>query len=251
MHDESHGLRDLKIPSVDWIAFVIGIVGLAGSRIASPMLGLLGLAVFGPPFLREIGILKDCDEYTRDISRRAGFHAALVVAALVFINHLVVTTVGLMPTGAPNAEDPGWAYSMGEIRFVLVVVFLMSSLYQYWGAMVGSVRILLGIFGFSVMIVVEPVLKHTDLASKYWGTKTIILILILAMAFAARSRPKIVGMFILIVCLYPFIQSYKMFHGGNIPGAWSYTFQMILQSGILATIGLNLLRSAEEREPGQ
>jgi hypothetical protein len=251
MDKQEHGLRELKIPSVDWVAFVLGVVGLVGSRFDSTMLGLLGLAVFGPPLLREIGLLKDCDEFTRNISRRAGFHAALVVAAMVFINHLVVKTMGLMPTGSQPSDDPGWAYSMTEIRFILVVVFLMSSLYQYWGSRLGSFRILLGIFGFSVMNIAESVLRHSDLAGKYWGAKITILVFLLTLAFAARRQPKITGSLILVACLYPFVESFKIFQGGDVVTGWIYTFPMIVQSGILAVIGLNLLGSGEEKEPDQ
>ncbi len=45
------------LPSIDWVA----------------------LGGFGPPALRELGILKDDDEYTRNIRWRAGFHTALAI----------------------------------------------------------------------------------------------------------------------------------------------------------------------------
>ncbi len=246
MNDKNHGLGKYKIPYVDWVAFAIGIIGLVGSRFASPLLGFLGLAVFGPPLLREFGLLKDCDEFTQNISRRAGFHSALVVAAIVFTNHLVFHTVGLLPTGGYPGDDPGWAYSMTEIRFILVVVFLMSSLYQYWGGRLGSFRILLGVFAFSVLNILETSMKQTELAGKHWGSKILILSLFLAFAFAARRRPKIVGTFILVVCLFPFIESLKIFQSGFVTEGLIYTFPMIVQSGIFAVIGVNLLRCGEE-----
>lgn len=249
MYNENHGMRELKIPSVDWIAFAIGIVGLIGSRFESPLMALLGLAVFGPPLLREIGLLKDYDEYTQNISRRAGFHTVLVVGAMVFLNHVVYQTVGLLPTGIHPSEDPGWAYSMTEIRFMLVVVFLISSLYQYWGGRLGSFRILLGIFGFSVMNIVEPLLRRTELGGKYWDTKIIILVLVLSLAFASRRWPKITGIFLLIISLIPFGESVKIFQSGDSMGGWIYTFPMIIQSGVFVVIGWNLLRSKRDKEP--
>jgi hypothetical protein len=50
-----------------------------------------------PSALRELGILRDADEYTLGAMRRAGFHAALAVAAMLALGHGLALVVRRWP----------------------------------------------------------------------------------------------------------------------------------------------------------
>lgn len=127
-----------RMPSVDWIAFGVGVAGLALSYIRPPLMGLVALAVFLPSVLREIGWLRDADEFTLGVMRRAGFHMALAVAGLVFLEHWLRMT-GVLATG-----EEGFNLNGELLRKVVIMTFLVSYLLQYQGAHRGATWILAG-----------------------------------------------------------------------------------------------------------
>ncbi len=141
-----------RLPSIDWIALGLGVLALALSRIQAPgwssWVGLVGLAVFGPPLLRELGWLKDEDEFSRDMRWRAGFHAALILALFLFLNKALYPLIASHPDAMARKI---WFFPPDYLRESLVLVFLLSFLIQYWGAPKGVFRILLGIAGISII----------------------------------------------------------------------------------------------------
>jgi len=94
--------------------------------VAEGFLALAGLGAFGPGILRELGLLRDQDEFQRRAAHRAGYHAYLIGGlATAFI-------VSALWSREATLED-----SSEWIMFILVVLWttwLFSALLAYWGA---------------------------------------------------------------------------------------------------------------------
>ena len=129
-----------RLPSADWFAFGVGMGAMVLHYLWPPLLAVVLLAVFLPSLLREVGLLKDADEFTRRVMHRAGFHALLVLAGLVFLNLVLIASHGFVPTSSSEAP-----FAADTLRKAVVWVFLISYLIQYWGASGGTVRVLLGV----------------------------------------------------------------------------------------------------------
>jgi len=94
--------------------------------VSKGLLFVAALGAFGPGLLRELGWLRDHDEFQRAAAHRAGYHAYLAggIAAVC-----VLAWVEWYGTTATDATE--W------IRFVVVVLWLtwmFSALLAYWGA---------------------------------------------------------------------------------------------------------------------
>ena len=184
-----------KLPSADWIAVGLGLLGMALSRFFGPFVGLVGLAVFGPSILRELGILKDSDEWQRGIMHRAGFHAALAMALFVFLNRILLMLVGPVSAGMYAQTQ---YFDNEYLRQTLVMVFLSSYLIQYWGPARGVSRILVG---FAVIITIDMILRpvwgHT--ISWFWIPAFTVVGLMFLMAWSATRWPRITGYILLFI----------------------------------------------------
>lgn len=73
------------------------------------MLGLIGLGVLGPPLFREIGWLKDGDDFTRHVLYRACFHA--LMTNVILVTAIQISSFYLGPPG-----DSGWAFHDGNMH---------------------------------------------------------------------------------------------------------------------------------------
>lgn len=189
-----------KLPSVDWIAVGLAMLGLALGRVSLPYTGLLGVAVFGPSVLRELGWLKDSDEWTRGIMHRAGFHATVALALFIFLNRA-------MPQLPPPYPDlypcPGVWFDARFLWQTLVMVFLVSYLIQYWGPVHGAARILMGFGGFMLI-------DGGVLAARHgmWGNVWPVLVsagVVLLLGWAAVRRPRVVGGILLLIFAVPLV----------------------------------------------
>ncbi len=94
--------------------------------VAEGFLALAGLGAFGPGILRELGLLRDQDEFQRQAAHRAGYHAYLIGGlATAFI-------VSALRSREVTLED-----SSEWVMLILVVLWttwLFSALLAYWGA---------------------------------------------------------------------------------------------------------------------
>jgi hypothetical protein len=94
--------------------------------VSKGLLFVAGLGAFGPGILRELGWLRDHDEFQRQAAHRAGYHAYLVAGTAA------VAVLALLEWRATSLED-----ATEWIRFIVVVswlTWLFSSLLGYWGA---------------------------------------------------------------------------------------------------------------------
>ncbi|MFO7610042.1 MAG: hypothetical protein R6X35_12755 [Candidatus Krumholzibacteriia bacterium] len=191
------GLR--RLPSADWVAFGIGIAAMFFWHAWPPLIAVVLVAVFTPSVLRETGILRDADEYTLGVMRRAGFHAALAVGALIFLDH-ALALLGLYPTGArvPDASVLG----AETVRKMLIWVFLISYLIQYWGARGGVTRVLMGAALLnlaSVTVMLRPELR-TFLVQKLLVAAAGAVVMLL-LALVVHRRPRLGGGLLVVSCI--------------------------------------------------
>ncbi len=195
-----------RLPSIDWIALGIGVLGLVLSRVQAPgfgsWVGLLGLAVFGPPLLREMGVLRDEDEYTRNLRWRAGFHAAMFAGVAIFLNWVAF---GFYRDHPEALHQKLWLFPMNDLRQNLVVVYLFSYLIQYWGASRGVFRILLGMAGLFVvefgMGLGQGGNRFGDFLLPALGLMVLSLGCMVGGALLAVRRPRLTGRLILLLAV--------------------------------------------------
>lgn len=257
MNSETLNQSSRRLPSVDWIALVVGALGLVLSRIPgaawSGGVGLLGLAVFGPPVLRELGILDDEDEYSRSIRWRAGFHAALVVATMIFLNNVLYPLIASHPDAVAQKV---YFFPVVFLRQGLILGFLISFVIQYWGAVKGVFRLLLGLAGLSFIETVMA-LSFQSSARLTVGLAMLSLILVtIGVAFLTRIRPKTSGYLLLLFGLgfaaYDAYYLVKVMPAANVD--MSLEMQLGLVQGavlmilIFGSTGMSLLMAARDNQ---
>lgn len=103
--------------------------------------GALILAgLFGPGLLRELGVLRDQDEFQRQVAHRAGWRAFLAGGvALLALAHFM-----------PWPEPPAFGRELPKIPLnavllVMLLTYVCSTLQDYWGARRGATAILLSL----------------------------------------------------------------------------------------------------------
>jgi len=198
---------------------------------------LAGLGAFVPGILRELGVLHDLDEFQREASRRAAFHAYLVGG---------LATVALVTAIHLGGEVP---YPADVVTLVLVVLW-MTWLFSYLTAFLGPQKtatwILLTFGAFWLLFAL------LDGASEATGVvEAIVGVLLHAVfvlpfavgAYAARHWPKPTGWALLAVGAFLVVFLGK-------PSAQVWTTRLltltILAVPILASgLGLVRMRAAE------
>ena len=124
------------------VPFIAGILVLAGflfpAKEGQPgwwAILLVGLGTFGPGLLRELGWLKDKDEFQMQAARRAGYHAFLAAGFAAFL------WIGFVRSGPRHLKNPEELATF--FAAVLWFTWLLSSLVSYWGARKTAERVLL------------------------------------------------------------------------------------------------------------
>jgi hypothetical protein len=182
-----------RLPSPDAAAFVVAVAASALSFVWPPLQLLVPLAVFAPSLLREVGLLGDDDEYARAVAYRAGFHALLVSALLVF---------GTFAAGRPGGLELDSDLLTGEtLRKVLLLTFVVSYLLQYWGARGGAFRILLGLATLFLVAAARIVPGLGEDAPVAGLALAAVVAACVGLAFAARRWPRTVGAVLLLLCI--------------------------------------------------
>ncbi|MFQ5690717.1 MAG: hypothetical protein ACE5HQ_10645 [Gemmatimonadota bacterium] len=145
MTEQADGKR--RAPLSALIAGGLVILGLGLSMFVSMgFLVVLGLGAFGPGILRELGWLRDQDEFQRQAVRRAGYHAYLIGG------FAAVLVISALKWREANLEGPaGWVML---VLVVLWLTWLFSSLLSYWGARKTASRVLLAFGAFWALFVV-------------------------------------------------------------------------------------------------
>jgi len=188
-----------KLLPADWIAVMAGVLGLVLGRFAFPGLGLLGLAVFGPSVLREFGVLKDSDEWVRGLTHRAAFHAVVVAGSFGALNQILLLIKG--PQRPALSADAHY-FDMTFIWTLLILVFLVSYLLQYWGPGRGTSRLLVGFAAIPVLdLAISLIFLQAFPSNGFLRLGAVGLILLMAWAVRRKPRPAGAVLLGLSVCM--------------------------------------------------
>ena len=148
MGEQTEARRLPPLPGL--IAGGLVILGLFLSIfVAEGFLILAGLGAFGPGILRELGWLRDQDEFQRQAAHRAGYHAYL-------IGGLIAVAISAVALRGANLE--GGAEWVRPILVVMWTTWLFSSLLAYWGARKTASRMLMVFGSFWAVFVLASII---------------------------------------------------------------------------------------------
>jgi hypothetical protein len=122
--------------------------------VAEGYLAVAGLGAFGPGILRELGVLRDHDEFQRQAAHRAGYHAYLIGG---LVTAFVVSA--LRSRDATIEASPDW------VMLILVVMWttwMFSGLLAYWGARKTTSRLLTVFGSFWAVFVIASIIGESD-----------------------------------------------------------------------------------------
>jgi len=210
------------------------IAGFALSSIDWGFLALAAVGTFGPGILRELGLLKDHDEFQRRAAHRAGYHAYLVGGLVAFL------LVAAIRSGGPEMGD------LGEVATLLLVVlwftWFLSSLLAYWGPKRTAMTILL-IFG-AVWLLFNILGNIGSPMAMFM--QCLVAVPFFALALVARKWPRVAGVILLATAgaAFVFFDLYEiltepLFDRGR-------PFVLILFIGPLVASAIGLFRREEE-----
>lgn len=149
-----------RLLTADRLGIGLVMVGLLGAAANLPMLALAGFGVLGPPLLRDLGWLKDDDDFTRRASYRAAFHAFALTAALLILNRVL----GLWRDSLPPSLGPdGLFVPLDSLVHLALTIYVVSFVTQYWGVRQGVVRVLVGLG----LVVALTGVSNTLLAARF------------------------------------------------------------------------------------
>lgn len=216
--------------------------------VSKGLLFVAGLGAFGPGILRELGWLRDQDEFQRQAAHRAGYHAYLVggLAAVAILALLEWTTT--------TVED-----TTEWIRFIVVVLWLtwmFSALLSYWGAR-KTVAVLLRVVGsFWALFVIASLVGDFRLprsSQDVWmgllglGAGIMFVAPFFILAWTVWRWPRGTGYGLIAVAMFLFVVLFRT--SPNLQWSTVVMTRMMLVGPLLAT-GIALLRevSAEAGE---
>jgi hypothetical protein len=153
---------------------------------------LMGVGIFGPGILRELGWLRDKDELELRAARRAGYHAYLVGGVMIF------TLVAVYRSKEPVIEEP--SSLVLSIFVVIWFTWLLSSLISYWGALKMAKRVL---YAFGVVwLLFNLAAGEGNLVASL--RQSLFAVPFFAAAVFADRFPRLVGLLLIAVSVFLF-----------------------------------------------
>jgi hypothetical protein len=153
---------------------------------------LFAMGAFGPVLLRELGVLRDLDEFQCELSVRAGQRAYIVTG--IFPCVVVIAR----QWGEANLDDDPIAAS--AVLACLLVTYYMSCLTGFWGAQRAALRILVT---FGTIWLVFILLSHGQeaLSGEVLGffAELSLVLPFFALAWACQRWPRVAGALLLVV----------------------------------------------------
>jgi hypothetical protein len=232
------GWRPTKVTLIA-AAFIV--LGLVLTDISWGFSFLIAVGIFGPGLLRELGWLKDQDEFQRQAARRAGYHAFLVTGFLAFF------FVALFRSGYRGITDPEEVVEL--LLVVLWFTWVLSSLLGYWGPK-RTARTILITFGIFWLI-----FSVADSLNSFRGfvMASLVAVPFFALAWVAGRWPKVAGVLLIAAAafFFYFFGLYRIF--GSEPLRLGRGFVIVIFFGPLFASGIMLLRrgsgdDAKEKE---
>jgi len=201
---------------------------------------LVALGTFGPGILRELGWLRDKDEFQRQADHRAGYHAFLATGLVAFV------LVAFFRSGERAIEN---THRLATLFLSLLwFTWFLSSMLAYWGPQRASAWIL-RVFG-SVVLVFTII---SNLGSEWTGWAALLLHPLLAapffgLAWLCGRLPRVSGILLLVVSVFFFVLFFMpgILEGGGLELFIEGTFIFIL--GPLLASGVALLWAGKKGE---
>jgi len=234
-------VRNTLPPWPGLIAGSLVVVGvLLWMFVAKGLLFVAGLGAFGPGILRELGWLRDHDEFQRMAARRAGYHAYLIGGLAT------VVVISVLEWQADNL-----AITTEWLRLILVISWLswlFSALLAYWGAPKTARRVLLTFGSFWAVFAGASLIGEVDIANDPVGflkgflAACAVVGPFFVFAWTVRRWPRWTGGALLVAGLGLFV---LLFPKGNLQGATILLTYTLLLVPLLAC-GIALLRNVPE-----
>jgi hypothetical protein len=194
-------------------------------------LSLVALGTFGPGMVRELGWLRDKDEFQRRASHRAAYHAFLVTGFVAFL------AIAYTRSGDRNLRGPE---DLSILYLALLwFTWMFSSLSNYWGPRKTAFRILI-MFGcvWGVFNIASHITQPITLIMELLITTAPFFVL----AYGSRRWPRVAGV-LLIAGAAGFVWVY--FRGFPWLTLVTKAIVVVLFVGPLLTSGLALLGRVE------
>ncbi len=216
------------------VASILVLAGFLLTAIDWGFLALSALAMFLPGIFRELGILKDKDEFQLEAARRAGYHAYLAGGLFTFL------MAAWFRSAHPAVAHPGALIE--DVLIVMWFTWLLSSLFAYWGKKKTAVRILY-VFG-GIWLVFNILSGEGNWVASLM--QSLLALPFFLAALLASRWPRVLGVFLLIVSVFffHFFHLARVFQGdptemGRIP-------VIVLFIGPLLASGIALLSRGED-----
>lgn len=195
------------LPRAAWIAFGLLLLGvllgvlrtLIHPTLERPLYhladALILCGLFGPGLLRELGLLRDQDEFQAEVALRAGWRAFLAGGlALLAMAHFM-----------PWSESSGLGRELPKLPIhtallAMLLTYVCSYLQDYWGArrgaaaVLGTLAALLSLFALDEL----PSLAGVLLDLRFSAGLLLALLLM-------RRLPQVAGVLLLVFALLAFI----------------------------------------------
>lgn len=225
-------LMGRRPPVATLVGGVLVVAGVLLSEASWWWFGLAGVGACGPGILRELGVLRDQDEFARRAAQRAGYHAFLATGLFAFL------IVAYMRSGKRDLPNQGELATL--LLAVLWFVWLLSSLLAYWGARRASTRMLLG-FGtcWLAFCLADAGKRPLDMLMA-----SLPALPFFALWWLARRWPRVAGAVMILIAgaMYVLFKFYTNVRSGIIVN----TGVAILLCGPLLACGMALLREGTE-----
>ncbi len=220
------------------LAGAMVIAGFALTGLSWWFLLLVAIGTFGPGVLREMGWLRDKDEFQQRAAHRAGYHAFVAAGLVGFL------LVAFFRSGERKIKDPQELATL----FVTLLWFtwFLSSLLAYWGPQKTAARVL---WTFGCVWLVFTIVSN--LGAEWTGWAALLLHPLLALPFfilawLSGHRPHLTGILLLAASIF-FVWLFGWFRGGNL-GLINEGVTFILFIGPLLASGVALLSARKDIE---
>ena len=196
-----------------------------------------GLGAFGPGILRELGLLRDQDEFQRQAARRAGYHAYLIGGAATI---LIVSLL--------EWNDGAREVSSAWIRLILIVLWaswMFSAVMAYWGAQKTTSRILLTFGSFWALFGIAEAFGEsspTETPAESilgWFALALLVVPWFLLAWTVRRWPRATGVALLALAVV-FVVVFRQLGSSPLPMATRVVVATLLLGPFLAC-GIALL----------
>lgn len=216
------------------VATGVVILGFMLTGISWGYLWVVAVGTFGPGILRELGILKDKDEFERRAVHRAGYHAYLAGGLFTLL------LVASFRANERPIEEPS---SLATAIFIVIwFTWLISSLMSYWGPRKTASRLLIVFGSFWTLFAIA-----SNVGEQWNGPISLIMhslvaVPFFALAYTARRWPRIAGVILLAASgfFFYFFGLYEIF--GDNPLERGRPIVIVLFVGPLLASGIGLLR---------